>query len=268
MMRLCFSTLACEEWAWEKICRKAAEYGYAGVELRFTAGIKDLLQNPEFQPAIVPEALQRARQAGIETACVDSSVKLVANDQLAHGKGCIDIAAGLNCPRVRVFCGKPREGVDHEDALDFAASQAHELAVYGQSKGVRVLLETHDYSVKTETALEIIQRVDHENFGILWDVHHTHRMAGEEIRRTWSLLSPYCDFIHVKESHGNQTKFLYCLPGEGDFPWDTLASLLKEDGFSGWLSVEWERAWIPALEPPETALPAYAAHLRRLGLGS
>ena len=57
--------------------------------------------------------------------------------------------------------------------------------------------------------------------------------------------------------------FTYTLPGEGDVPLGEMIGLLKQRGYDGYLSVEWEKHWVPALAGPEVSLPAHAAFLRR-----
>src|SRR5205085_2427302 len=56
----------------------------------------------------------------------------------------------------------------------------------------------------------------------------------------------------------------YVLFGEGEFPAGKCLTLLKDAGYAGWFSLEWEKAWHPELEPPETALPQFPAKLRDL----
>ena len=41
-----------------------------------------------------------------------------------------------------------------------------------------------------------------------------------------------------------------------------LRVLLKAGGYEGWINLEWEKRWIPALADPAVAFPQYAARLR------
>lgn len=263
-MNLCFSTLACDSWTWQEICLKARQYGYQGVELRFTSGHKDLLSNPEFAPDAIRHARIFAEDAGVKVVCVDTGVLLTHPGQVEQGKRCIELAHKLGSKLVRVFPGKPPAGVEREEAFQRAGEQGHELARIGHGAGVKVIMETHDYCVASHDALEVVLRVDHENFGILWDSHHTYRLAKEPFVKTWGLLGPYCEHIHVKDSTGDGEKYHYALAGEGNIPFKELILFLQKEAYTKWLSVEWERSWIPTLEPPEVTLPAYSKYFRAL----
>ena len=39
---------------------------------------------------------------------------------------------------------------------------------------------------------------------------------------------------------------------------------LLADGYDGYFSFEWEKKWVPDLEEPEIAFPAYAEYMRNL----
>jgi sugar phosphate isomerase/epimerase len=90
-------------------------------------------------------------------------------------------------------------------------------------------------------------------------------MAGEPVRRTYAALGRWIGYTHVKDSRPTgDGKFAYVLPGEGDVPLGEAVSLLREGGYDGYLTVEWEKQWHPELPEPEVALPAHATYLRRL----
>ena len=52
--------------------------------------------------------------------------------------------------------------------------------------------------------------------------------------------------------------------GEGEFPAAVTMKLLHDGGYTGWFSLEWEKAWHPSLANPEIALPPFPAALRSL----
>jgi sugar phosphate isomerase/epimerase len=55
-----------------------------------------------------------------------------------------------------------------------------------------------------------------------------------------------------------------CPVGHGDVSLDRAFELLLSDGYVGALSVEWEYAWHPELDPPEIALPAARWAIQKL----
>jgi sugar phosphate isomerase/epimerase len=54
----------------------------------------------------------------------------------------------------------------------------------------------------------------------------------------------------------------YVLFGGGEFPIARFVRLLKDSGYNGWLSLEWEKMWHPELAGPDVALPLFARKMR------
>jgi hypothetical protein len=52
------------------------------------------------------------------------------------------------------------------------------------------------------------------------------------------------------------------LHGQGEVPVREMVELLHDDGYDGWISVEWEKRWHPEIEEPEVALPQHLAVLK------
>jgi sugar phosphate isomerase/epimerase len=61
----------------------------------------------------------------------------------------------------------------------------------------------------------------------------------------------------VKDSIGKPSArhpFTYVLPGDGEMPLAETLAVLRENNFSGCVSLEWERMWHPYLPPLRNAL--------------
>ena len=52
--------------------------------------------------------------------------------------------------------------------------------------------------------------------------------------------------------------------GGGEFPALECMRLLRQSGYDGWFSLEWEKMWHPEIEDPEVALPLFPAKIREL----
>ena len=74
--------------------------------------------------------------------------------------------------------------------------------------------------------------------------------------RTWSEVGKSIAHIHIKDGINRHDPewhdFKYTRLGEGELPLYDLLDLLKNAGFDGYLSFEWEIAWRPELQelPP------------------
>jgi len=258
---LCFSTLGCADWSWSRILDGAAQWGYDGIELRSVNNMRDLANCPEFSPERINASLADVQGRGLRIACIGSDVRLTntAPENLAHGKRYIEIAQGLESPFVRVFGGHVPVSLNIGEAIGRAAEKWHMLADYAESRGVMVLLETHDAFISSEKIKALFELTNHSAAGVIWDIHHPFRFEGENFENFWKNIGAHVRHVHIKDSRRDQAKFSYCLCGEGDVPVRETLLLLRRNSWSGWASVEWER---PDIYPPEIVMPQYLAKLR------
>ena len=267
-MKLSASTLGCPDWTLDQILARFKAYGYDGVELRGIGPDLDLTQSAHFA---TPGALEKTRQnfldAGLEICCVDASARFTdadAGERAKHAeeaRRAIDLAVALGAHLVRVFGGAIPEGGSRAVSQGFLVENLRALGDYARSAGgnVSVVLETHDAFSTGAQVADALAQVDHPAVGALWDLHHPFR-AGEFPAETFAALSPYVKLTHAKDSRPGGT---YCLLGEGDVPVREMLALLHTGGYDGYVSVEWEKRWIPELDDPQEALPQYATTLRR-----
>jgi sugar phosphate isomerase/epimerase len=138
-----------------------------------------------------------------------------------------------------------------------------ELDSYCCGKGVNVLLETHGSFDRRETLEPVFERLDGTAIGILWDIEHAYKAEGET-EKFYLHFKKYIRHVHVKDGKRAHNTFTLCPVGEGDIPVRHVVKMLKEGGYDGWLSLEWEKLWQPELAEPEAVLPVYSEYMRKL----
>jgi sugar phosphate isomerase/epimerase len=272
-MKLAFTTLACPNWTLEQAADAAKRYGYEGLELR-------LLDGELLQPTMDAEARQRVRKVsadtGIPIMCVDTSVRIAQPDpserakQTRDGLAFLEIAAEWGAPFIRVFGGPP-EGTAEADAISGATECLAALAKRGRELGVSAVLETHDAFCRSMTVMQIMNQVPGPGAGVLWDIMHPSRM-GELAPDTLARFGDRLQHVHVKDGRrpaDGGVNWDLTLLGEGEIPTRDILAALKKGGYTGWLSVEWEKKWHPEIEEPEVALPQHVEVLKEYlqGLG-
>lgn len=266
-MKLAYTTLACPGWSIEEAVGAARDHGYAAIEWRLVDGA---LIEPD-TPAEVWRRLRQASAArGIEVACLDSSCRVVQEtaearvETIEAGQHMLDLAAEIGAPFLRVFGGALPAHTARAAVIEPAAEVLYTLGCYGGERGVCVLLETHDAWTNSEDVLMLVRAVNLPTIKVLWDAHHTYRF-GEAPAQTLALLGDAIAYVHVKDSYLNEPgAWTYCLPGEGDVPLGEICSELRHSGYTGYLSLEWEKKWHPEIAEPEIALPQAAPYLRAL----
>lgn len=265
MMRIAFSTIACPDFTADQVAAAARQYGYDGVELYALGGQRltpDVLQTNlaairrAFTPGEVPIV---CLNSWAQLSSADPSQRAAQADQVARA---LELASALSCPLVKTFGGELPAGIPTEQVYDYMARSIAHLCERAARLGVRLVLETHDGFCRGATVAELLRRVSHPAFAALWDVHHPYRM-GESIAETDTLIGARVAHVHVKDAVIEETGWRFVLLGDGTLPVQDLLSRLMVRGFSGYVSVDWEKMWHPDIPGPDIALPHYASVLRR-----
>ncbi len=248
---LAFSTLGCPQWDMDRILRAATECGYAAVELRGYLAEMDLPLAEPFTPANRAQTLRRFSDAGIAICCVSSS-GYVSKANVDHVRSHSELARDLNCPIVRIFGGGLPMDVPRAEGIARAAETLRQFGNIAQEFGVALVLETHDAFSTGAQVAELMTATAHPAVFSLWDLHHPYRQ-GESIEETYRYIGPTMRHVHIKDGRPNN----YTLVGEGDIPIFPMLDLILDGGYTGPLSLEWEKRWIPEIAEPEVAFPQY-----------
>ncbi len=258
MNPLAFSTLGCPDWSWEQIVSAATAYGYDAIELRGLQNhLEDLPDAPSFTAANRADARRQLDDAGLCVCCVSSS-GVVAKKNVDHVRAHASLARDLGCPLVRVFGGGLDPGLPRGDALFQAAESLRAFGDAAADEGVALVLETHDAFSTGKQVAELLTLAAHPAVYALWDLHHPFRQ-GEAPEGTHHYLGSALRHVHVKDGRPGGA---YTLMGEGDVPLPALLDLILDGGYSGAISLEWEKRWHPEIADPEVAFPQYAQALR------
>lgn len=260
MMTRTFSTLGCSELGWDDIWSLAARHGFGELEFRAVEGTTDLpawfqarFGSPDDLAADLATRGTRIRAFGTSFRLIDGReadrAALLAYAPWAE-------AAGV--PWLRVF-----DGGKTGDAAEIAVAVAT-LAWWREERRRRgwkteLMIETHDALVTTPVLRAFFEAAPRA--ALLWDSHHTWRKGGEDPVDTWRTVGEHTVHVHVKDSvdrPSGRHPFTYVLPGEGEFPMASLLGALRNDGFSGAISLEWERLWHPYLAELDVALSTAA----------
>ena len=258
-MKFAYSSLACPQWTIEEAIEAAVRYGYDAIEWRMADG--EIITSET--PAAVRRRLREVPAAHtIAIACLDTSCRVVqpsAEERakvIEEAQRMIDLAAELGAPFVRVFGGALPEGITRSAIIEPTAAVLRTIGAYGAEHNVTVTLETHDAWSSSTDVLELLQAVDLPAVKVLWDIHHTYRM-GEAPTQSVATLGSAIAYVHIKDGRPAKTAdgWELCLLNEGVVPLREACSALKQSGYDGTISLEWEKKWHPEIAEPEIALP-------------
>lgn len=268
---LSFSTLGCPDWTFPEIVNFAVKHGYQGIEVRGIQRELDLTKSPVFstgEARRITGALMAEK--GLRFVGLGSSAALHLPEgaerekALSGAKQFIDLAAGINCPFVRVFPNNFPKGQEKKATLDLIVKGLVQLGDYAKEKNVTVLLETHGDVVRADDLLLIMQLAAHPQVGLVWDVANMWTVTKEDPVAVHRQLKKYIRHTHVKDAKLNDGKLSYTLLGEGDVPVFEAIRALNKGGYEGFYSFEWEKLWHPEIAAPEIALAYYPVAMKKL----
>ena len=270
-MHLSFSTLGCPRWRLDEVIEAAGTYGFQGIEVRGLQDDLDITRRPEFTTSgnVTRERLQ---EGGIEIVCFSSSVMLSNPDpsgtaaSIDELKRYTELCVTFHTPYIRIFGGNIGTA-SRESALATAAVHLADMAAIVKGTGVRILVETHDDWMRAEHMKSLMATASGNAIGLLWDVNHPFMFHGESPATTWNETGTWIHHTHWKDTKRNPKArhgFDPCMMGDGDVPHQEIYHLLETGGYTGYLSLEWEKRWHPEIPEPEVAFPQFVEYMKRL----
>lgn len=252
---LAFSTLAFPDQPLARVAEFGRRWGYEGIELRLVDG--ELID-----PSMPLSDRRRVKRdvGGLPIVAVDSSVRLTEEGPVPQIRAFLELASEWGAPAVRVFGGKLPEDVRaRREAIAGAARVLEEVVADAERLGVAVGVETHDSFSASSVVAELLALVPSAWVGAVWDSHHPYRM-GESPAEVYAHIGERLVLAQVKDARRSDTDpsgWELVLMGKGEVPVREMLSVLGSHGYSGAVSVEWEKRWHPEIEEPEVALPQH-----------
>jgi sugar phosphate isomerase/epimerase len=246
-----------------------ASLGYDGIELRFVEGEDSLWKLPAFKGSQLASTKRSLADCGLVISCVDTSCRFhfpeaaERNRWLEEGKRMSDLAAALEAPGLRVFGDTIQPGAYRDSTCTWIAESISALAEVASGKGVEVWLESHGDFARSSETLAVLQRAHSPKVGILWDPANCFVEAGERPAVGATLLGPTIRHTHIKDLRKKNGKWEHVLIGEGSFPVREQLGALRDIGYNGFVSFEWEKKWHPEIADAEIALPHFVQWFRQ-----
>ena len=237
----------------------ARRYGYDGIEPRTDAkhahGIEATATNEERK-----SIRDQVAASGVALACLATSISYAdpakVEDMVAQTHERIDLAGDVGAPAIRVFGGRIPEGICREAAIECVSGALAQVANHAAERGVTVCFETHDDWCNPAHVAEVLARVSHPSIAANWDIMHPVRTGKVTMDAAFEALKPWIRHLHIHD--GTIDGDLKLTPiGEGGIDHLRALQLLKEIGYTGFLSGEWIN-W----EPAEVHLPREIATMK------
>jgi sugar phosphate isomerase/epimerase len=223
----------------EEKVRKAAEFGYDGLELLFRdpeivdcGRINQLVRDFHLEiPALVTGGVVALERLSLMSP--DDSVAQRAMDRL---KSLLRFAGEYGAVvDIGWLRGRLSDMPDRERALEQLRKALLAAAQYAASVGARITLEPInryelDLIHNAQDGLEWVDRVGHPSFGLMLDTFH---MNIEDVSIEDSIREARRCLWHIHVADSNRLS-----PGKGHFDFRSMIATLQQLGYSGYLSAE------------------------------
>jgi fatty-acyl-CoA synthase len=265
-MKFGFSTLGCPGWLWKEIVSAAKDLGYDGIEMR---GLGDEIYLPRvktFAPSNIPNILAELQKLNLEIPCLTTGAYLFDPDRkeaaIREVQDYLNVAEPLKTPYIRVLGDKePYPGTANQALVE---ENLRGILPEAARKNVVLLLETNGIYARSDTLKALMEKINHPNLAVLWDIHHPYRYYQEPVQATYAALKPWIRHVHIKDSVTDGGKTVYRMVGQGDVPIREAVNLLKSDGYPGYLVLEWVKRWNKELEEPGIVFSHFLNTIKRI----
>ncbi len=267
-MRFAFSTVCCPTWDFQTIVAKAKEYGYGGVEVRGFLSESVLTAANVFltDPAKVKRIFT---EGGIEIACLASSVSM-KGDRRTDARHADELrqfvltAEAIGCPLVKLFDTQVRPGQARSTAAVAMGQWLLPLGDFAAEHGIQLVIENALSFRDAKEMWMMLEVINHPCVAAAWDVFNA-ALVGEAPAISVPTLNTRIQYTQVKDAKIGPMGATLCPMGEGDVQVKRFLHRLRGIGYEGWVTFEWEKAWLPNIAGPDEALPAAIAKLKEWG---
>lgn len=249
----------------------AAEQDVAGVEL-----LDFFWGDAERE---IPKAKEQVAAAGLEIAVYAASNNFVQPDadarrqEIADLKRNVDIALELGVDTMRVFSGDARDGVSQEQGTAWILEGLSACAAYAESRGLTLALENHGrFAGRSNQVRDIIEQIASPALRANLDTGNF-LLVGQDPVAAARELAEYIVLVHLKDmrvADADETGHRFEIPdgtvltgsavGDGLVDLPAVLDLLRDAGYAGWLSLEYEGSE----EPLTIGVPRSLAAARAL----
>lgn len=221
---------------------------------------------------ILEQVKQCAQDNHIQIICLtpynsyfNSLDEEVRQKELAAIEDVIGYCDFLGAKYIRIYGGN-LVAEDTEKLEERWAKLVESLQYLGDkvaAKGVTLVVENHfnTMAVSAKQSAKLMEDVNHPAVRILYDQANLAFTGNEDYVQAIQTQQQYVAYMHVKDlvfkegvaftssdvAHPKEEeRNVYTrIVGEGVLPWPEILRAVKERGYDGWLSLEYERRWHP-----------------------
>ena len=231
----------------------ARQYGFQGIDFRVGEPGKG-----EIPEDISAEAAEKVKEimGDLELPgllCYNKNIHAGKEEMTASLLRCIQIAKVLDCPMIRVFSGK----IETDEQLELLA-QALTAVVEQDNSTIKMGLQVHkNNGISVAQGLAVCRLVESDRVGLILSPDQSY-LAQEQWEQRIPEVAKHTFQIYVADLD-EQGEF--CMIGEGIIDYAAILDKLIQNGFDGYITLKWEKCWIPKLPEYTEAFPGFMNYM-------
>lgn len=231
----------------------AKEYGFHGIDFRVgEPGKGEIPEDISAQSAMqIKEMLGGLELPGL--LCYNKNIHAGKEEMTASLLRCIQIAKLLDCPMIRVFSGK----IQTEEELELLVQVLADVVEKDHS-AVKLGLQVHkNNGITVSQGLAVCHAMDYSRIGLILSPDQSY-LAREEWEPLIRDVAKYTFQIYVADLDENGD---FCLIGKGVLDYAALLDKLCQNGFAGYVTLKWEKCWLPQLPDYPEAFRSFMTYM-------
>jgi sugar phosphate isomerase/epimerase len=225
-----------------------ADSGYAAIELNAeTLPWAPAHITPDTSAAERRAVVEACQARGLKVPAVGAHIGMVGENPadreaaIRFVSGCIDIARDIGSPMIHILSGPVAANVDASEAWGWFRKAVEETTAYATARGIALGIEAIAGHLFHE--VDDYHRMRRElpgvPFKVNFDPSHL-EVQNENPRRVVDELSDQIVHMHLKDGKGRFPNFEFPPLGQGTVDFPVLVKGLRQGGYAGALSVEYE----------------------------
>lgn len=270
-MRIAGHTMGTPEYTVTEAIELLHKIGADGVEIVVQDGYRSGIPC-HCDEKILDAVKHSAEENAISISCLtpynshfNSLDETVRQAEIEDIRRVIDYCQYLDAHYIRIYGGNLVAGdtKDLEARREKLIESLRYLGDLAAQKGVILIVENHfnTMAVSAKDSAALIRDTAHPAVRILYDQANLTFTGNEGYEEAISLQQQYVSYMHVKDlvfqegkafvssdvSHPDESErnVNTRIVGEGILEWPRILKMVKDQGYDGWLSLEYERRWHP-----------------------
>lgn len=232
----------------EKVFQIASAQGYDGIELW---GARPHAYPYDMDHERIADVLRMKKQYKLEIPMytpellaypynIASQDPVERKDTIDYLKRAIEVAKGIEAPRMQVTCGHAGYGTERRKNLENVRKVLREIVDHAEKIGIDIIIEPLTI-METNTiyllddVVELIEYLNSKRVKTMMDTV-TPLVHWEPYSDHFERLGKKLDYVHFVDSNGNNQSHMALGTGIIDLP--GLIKIMRRYGYDGWLCIE------------------------------